>query len=129
MHKFSLCLALLCSMLLAACETTAQTKLAPDAYQAALQATRNVQLVDVRTPDEYRSGYIAGAVNINFYDANFAQQLARLDKEKPVMVYCAVGGRSGKAAAKFTEMGFKNVTDLEGGMTAWKAKGKPTVKL
>ncbi len=128
MYKFSLCLALLCSLLLTACETVAQNKLAPDAYQAALQAAQNVQLVDVRTPDEYRSGYIAGAVNINSHDADFAQQLARLDKEKPLMVYCAVGGRSGKAAAKLTEMGFKNVIDLEGGMTAWKAKGKPVVK-
>ena len=128
MHKFSLCLALLCSLLFTACETEAQTKLAPDAYQAALQATQNVQLVDVRTPDEYRSGYIAGAVNINFNSADFAQQMARLDKEKPLMVYCAVGGRSGKAAAKLTQMGFKNVTDLEGGMNAWKAANKPVIK-
>lgn len=128
MHKFSLCLALLCSLLLTACETEAQTKLTPDAYQSALQATQNVQLVDVRTPDEYRSGHIAGAVNINYYDADFAQQITHLDKEKPVMVYCAVGGRSGKAAAKLTEMGFKNVTDLEGGMNAWKAANKPVAK-
>ena len=128
MHKFSLYLALLCSLLLTACETEAQTKLTPDAYQATLQATQNVQLVDVRTPDEYRSGHIDGAVNINYYDADFAQQITRLDKEKPLMVYCAVGGRSGKAAAKLTEMGFKNVTDLIGGMNAWKAASKPVVK-
>ena len=128
MHKFSLYLALLCSLLLTACETEAQTKLTPDAYQSALQATQNVQLVDVRTPDEYRSGHINGAVNINYYDADFAQQITRLDKEKPLMVYCAVGGRSGKAAAKLTEMGFKNVTDLIGGMNAWKAASKPVVK-
>ena len=128
MHKFLLSLSLLCSLLLHACGSQAQNKLTPDAFQAALQAAQNVQLVDVRTPEEYRSGYIAGAVNINFYDADFAQQIARLDKEKPLMVYCAVGGRSGKAAAKLTEMGFKNVTDLAGGMNAWKAAGKPTVK-
>ena len=128
MHKFLLSLSLLCSLLLHACGSQAQNKLTPDAFQAALQAAQNVQLVDVRTPEEYRSGYIAGAVNINFHDADFAQQIARLDKAKPLMVYCAVGGRSGKAAAKLSEMGFKNVTDLAGGMNAWKAAGKPTVK-
>ena len=128
MYRFLLSLALFGSLLLHACDSQAQNKLAPDAFQAALQAAQNVQLVDVRTPEEYRSGYIAGAVNINFYDADFAQQIARLDKEKPLMVYCAVGGRSGKAAAKLTEMGFKNVTDLAGGMNAWKAASKPTVK-
>jgi rhodanese-related sulfurtransferase len=125
MHKFSLCLALFCCLLLHACESEAQTKLAPDAYQAALQAAQNVQLVDVRTPDEFRSGHLAGAMNINFHDTDFAQQMARLDKEKPLMVYCAVGGRSGKAAAQLTQMGFKNVTDLQGGFNAWKAQGKP----
>lgn len=128
MQKFALSLTLLCCLLLHACGTQAQSKLSPDAYQTALQATQNVQLVDVRTPDEYRSGHIAAAVNINYYDADFAQQIARLDKEKPLMVYCAVGGRSGKAAAQLSQMGFKNVTDLEGGMTAWKAANKPVVK-
>jgi len=128
MQKFFLSLALFCCLLLHACESEAQTKLSPDAYQAALQATQNVQLVDVRTPDEFRSGHLAGAVNINFYDTDFAQQMARLDKEKPLMVYCAVGGRSGKAAAQLTQMGFKNVSDLQGGFNAWKAQGKPVVQ-
>lgn len=109
-------------------ETTAQQAaqsavLAPDDFEAkALKA--NVQLVDVRTPDEYKAGHISNAKNINFYDADFKAQMDKLDKSKPIAVYCGVGGRSGKASTVLTQLGFKTIYDLQGGMTAWKAKGK-----
>lgn len=103
----------------------AQTKLDADAFEKKIKE-KNVQLVDVRTPAEVSSGKIKGAAVMNFNDANFKTQIAKLDKNKPIALYCAAGGRSGKAATLLTQMGFKQVYDLAGGMSAWAAKRKPT---
>ncbi|MFC2176449.1 rhodanese-like domain-containing protein [Bacteroidota bacterium] len=84
------------------------------------------QILDVRTPEEWSQGIIEGAVMMNFYDNDFDDQLAKLDKEKPVAVYCKSGGRSGNAMSKMNTMGFKEVYNLNGGMGAWKGAGKPT---
>jgi len=80
------------------------------------------QLVDVRTPDEYNGGKIDDAQNIDFYEADFKTQIAKLDKSKPVFVYCHSGGRSGKAAKMMKGMGFKEVYDLKGGYSGWPYK-------
>jgi len=106
----------------------AQNKLTPDAFEALLKRDTTIQLVDVRTPDEFQSGYLAGAQNLNIQNADFVQKISQMDKSRPVLVYCAVGGRSVKAASQFSGLGFLNVYDLKGGMTAWKAAGKPVEK-
>jgi len=80
----------------------------------------DIQVVDVRTPEEYSIGVIGEAQNINIYDDNFEAQLKKLDVSKTTLVYCAKGGRSAKAAAKMKELGFKEVYDLDGGYGAWK---------
>lgn len=87
-----------------------------------------VQLVDVRTPEEFNQGHIENAVNIDFMADDFDVKVGSLDKEKPVMVYCKSGGRSAKASARLKELGFKTITDLEGGFTEWTNEEKPTVK-
>lgn len=86
------------------------------------------QLLDVRTPAEWNEGIIEGATMMNFYDSDFKQQLEKLDKEKPVAVYCKSGGRSGQAMGMMQEMGFKEVYNLNGGIGAWNNAGEPTVK-
>ena len=91
-------------------------------------AEPEVQLVDVRTPEEFNEGHIENAVNINFMSDDFDANVANLDKEKTVMVYCKAGGRSAKAAARLKELGFKAITDLEGGISNWTSENKPTVK-
>lgn len=88
----------------------------------------SAQIVDVRTPQEWNEGIMEGAVMANFYDSDFKQQLEELDKEKPVAVYCKVGGRSGQAMSMMKDMGFKEIYNLKGGMDAWKGANKPTVK-
>ena len=55
---------------------------------------KDVQLIDVRTPNEYSSGFIANAENINFKSKNFLSQISKLDKSKPLLLYCSAGGRS-----------------------------------
>jgi rhodanese-related sulfurtransferase len=88
----------------------------------------NIQLIDVRTSEEFSEGHIENAVNIDVTADDFDAKVASLDKEKPVMVYCKSGGRSAKASARLKELGFKTITDLEGGITNWKSENKPTVK-
>ncbi|MGY3792803.1 rhodanese-like domain-containing protein [Aquimarina sp. 433] len=87
-----------------------------------------VQLVDVRTPQEYADGHIEGAINIDFTDENFETLLSEVDKTKPVAVYCGRGGRSGKCSAYMKKAGFTKIYDLDGGITEWKYKGKPVTK-
>lgn len=84
-----------------------------------------VQLVDVRTPEEFKEQHIDNATNINWNDADFEQQVSNLDKSKPVYVYCKSGGRSAKATAKLSEMGFTNVYELDGGILSWNEAKMP----
>jgi len=86
------------------------------------------QLLDVRTPDEWSEGIIEGATMANIYEDDFDANLAKLDKEKPVAVYCKSGGRSGQAMAKMNQLGFKEVYNLKGGIGAWNGADKLTVK-
>ena len=79
-----------------------------------------VQLVDVRTSREYKGGHIKNAVNIDFFKtANFMKSFEKLDKEKPIYLYCRSGARSQKAARKLIDMGFSKIYDLKGGYMRW----------
>ena len=84
-----------------------------------LLSVSGVQIVDVRTPKEVASGKIEGAINVNFYDSDFEDKMSTFVKDKPVMVYCKAGGRSGKTAAMLKDLGFLEVYDLEGGYSNW----------
>ncbi len=84
-------------------------------------------VLDVRTPDEFSEGHLAGAIQIDFYDDDFADQLAGLDRSVPYLVYCRSAGRSGKAVETMAAMGFGDLYDMDGGMLAWSAEGRPTV--
>jgi rhodanese-related sulfurtransferase len=75
-------------------------------------------LVDVRTPEEYTDGHIGSALNINWFDEDFAKQFDAIDKEETIYVYCKKGGRSSKAAQLLDSLGYKKVIDLEGGYDA-----------
>ena len=80
-------------------------------------------ILDVRTAQEVAGGTLPGAVNIDFFAPDFDRQVGRLDKTKPVFVYCAVGGRSSKAAQQLQQAGVKTVYNLSGGMQAWQQAG------
>ncbi len=82
---------------------------------------KNGTLLDVRTPEEFQKGHLERAVNINWYDTDFAEQVKSLDKDKPIYVYCKLGGRSEAASKVLDSLGFKNVVDLTGGYDAFKA--------
>lgn len=97
-------------------------------FEQKLASMQDVQLIDVRTPEEFQSGYIKGAININYQGNNFAEEVAKLDKSKPVFVYCRSGGRSGNSAAFMADQGFKEIYDLDGGISNWSFEKKPVEK-
>lgn len=95
---------------------------------AALLKKGDMQLLDVRTPEEYAQGHIAGASNINVFDPEFAREAKEsLQKSRPVAVYCRSGKRSADAARILSSEGFK-VTNLEGGILAWIKADEPVEK-
>ena len=102
-----------------------------DRVDAAAFQTRmkeaDAQLVDVRTADEFTEGHIAGAVNNDWLEDGFLDRAKILDKSKPVLLYCAAGGRSEDAVAAMKKAGYTNVVDLAGGFNGWKRSTLPVV--
>ena len=84
-----------------------------------LNSVEDIQLIDVRTIEEYNSGYIGGALNIDFYKFSFIDSINVLDKSKTTVVYCKSGNRSSKSALMMKSLGFKNVYNLKEGMNGW----------
>ena len=77
-------------------------------------------IIDVRTDDEFSTGYISGAVNIDFYMGNeFISKIEKLDKSKSYFIYCKSGARSGQTCELMKQKGFKKVYNLEGGILGW----------
>ncbi len=83
-------------------------------------------IIDVRTPEEVASGYIANAINIDFHSPAFYEKISKLDKNKTYLIYCQSGNRSGKALDIMAELNFREVYNILGGILAWKAEGLPT---
>lgn len=95
-----------------------------------LRQEKEAVVIDVRTPAEYESGHVPGAINLPLNSDDFdakAKKLAQ-DKDKKHLVYCAIGGRSAKATARMAELGVKEVYNFSGSMKAWNAAEKPVVK-
>ena len=86
-----------------------------------------VIIVDVRTPEEFASGHIEGALNIDFNSGNFANEITRLNPSETYAVYCRSGSRSGQAASIMHKAGFHDVSNLNGGVIDWTNDGLPLV--
>jgi rhodanese-related sulfurtransferase len=98
----------------------------PEEAQALIDAG-GVTVLDVRTPEEFAAGHLAGAENIDFYAADFAERIDALDPGEPYVVYCRSGNRSGQASVLMADKDFASVTDVDGGIVAWETAGLPTV--
>lgn len=81
---------------------------------------KNIQLIDVRTPREFVDGHIANARNFDYFNqSRFKEEIEKLDKTKPVYLYCRSGNRSQKAAKMLVDSGFEKIYDLKGGFMLW----------
>lgn len=98
--------------------------IAPKQFSEAMAKDKG-QLIDVRTPKEYKAGHIDGATNIHLYDQDFNERINKLDKKKTVYVYCKAGGRSAEAVESLKLNGFQHIVELEGGTDAWAEAGQP----
>ena len=79
----------------------------------------NAVLVDVRTNDEYSSGYIENSLNIDYLSDDFSENVEKLDKNIPIVLYCRSGKRSSLSANKLSKLGFKEIYNLQGGILDW----------
>jgi len=88
----------------------------------------NIQLIDIRTPNEFSKGYIKNAKNINLYNRNFLKEINKLDKNKEIYIYCLSGSRTRSVSKKLEDMGFIKVYDLKGGILNWKKNNLEIIK-
>ena len=93
-----------------------------------LLSQTNLVILDIRTPEEFKSFHIAGATNIDFHGSDFEQRINSLDKSKNYLVHCASGGRSSRSLQIFQKHDFQSIYHLDGGINAWKNAGLPVEK-
>jgi rhodanese-related sulfurtransferase len=100
------------------------TTVSPKEFQTLLQEG-SYQLLDVRTAEEFKGGFIKGALQADWLNSKeFADRTSHLDKAKPVYIYCASGVRSADAAKVLRKKGYQ-VTEMSGGLNAWKKQSLP----
>jgi rhodanese-related sulfurtransferase len=83
----------------------------------------DAQLIDVSTPEEFNNSHLSNFQNIDYLSPNFDVEIEKLDKSKPVMVYCKTGNLSKKCVEKMKEKGFVKVYDFDSDVAKWKFKG------
>jgi rhodanese-related sulfurtransferase len=106
-------------------QPTTITKMKPDEFEKAITGN-NMQVLDVRTATEFNTGHIKSSLQADWTkQEQFLDRIQYVDKDRPVYVYCLVGGRSAAAADWMRTNGFKQVLELAGGINAWKAAAKP----
>ena len=105
--------------------------LEPKTFSEKIIATPNAQIIDVRTPQEFTGSHLDNALNIDWFSDTFEANVQKLDKTKPVFVYCKTNNRSIEAAEKLEEFGFKTIYNMSGGLLKWDAEGltKPTDRI
>lgn len=128
-RKGVLLIALAATIAVAGCSASGATleTVSPEAAAEVIANTPDVVVLDIRTPEEFAEGFIEGASNIDFYRSDFAGQLDMLDKDAPYVVYCRSDNRSGDAMDVFADLGFTNVTEIDGGIVNWYESGLPIV--
>lgn len=89
---------------------------------------KGVSLVDIRTAGEHAAGHLKGSTLIDWYGSDFKEKVSKLDKNQPIYIYCASGGRSTAAKDVLSKLGFKEVHQMTGGIGAWKSSGFPIEK-
>ena len=104
---------------------TSNTNLNATEFAEKIKELPSAPILDVRTPDEFSKGHLQNAFNYNWNGNDFEKQISKLDKSKPVFVYCLSGGRSSSAANQMRSEGFSQVYELSGGIMKWRAANLP----
>jgi len=117
-------------LVVAACSSSSDTAtidlVSPaEAAQVVEDDPAGLVVLDIRTPEEFNDVRLAGAINVDYYDADFADQLDALDKNDPYVMYCRSGNRSSDAIKTMKELGFVEVYEIDGGIVNWYDSGFP----
>lgn len=114
---------LLLSLILYNC--TQDSKINANKFNTGINSA-NINLIDVRTYDEFALGHIPNSINIDFNNFDeFKENIDLIDKNKATYIYCLSGGRSSKAYAYLSEKGFTNLYELDGGIMSWRKNSFP----
>jgi len=97
-------------------------------FEEQMEKNKNAIILDVRTPEEFSEGHIAGAINKDYFNENFQNELDKLDKGRTYLIYCKSGMRQEKTGARMKEIGFEKIYLLDGGITGWQENNKPIEK-
>ena len=120
MHRFIVVLLMITACVSSPKKQTQMNELAPDAWAELQEQTLESVILDVRTEEEFESGYIKGALNMDIRGgADFLASIESLDKSKSYFVYCRSGARSGQSCQLMSQMGFSALYNLDGGVLAW----------
>jgi rhodanese-related sulfurtransferase len=115
------------SLFFVACHSNAQN-IDANVFEQKLNAG-GAQVLDVRTAGEFIGGHLKNVLQADWTDREqFVERTKHLDKNKTLLIYCASGIRSAQAAAFLKQEGFREVINLQGGIAAWNAAGKPVVR-
>lgn len=101
-----------------------KTDLSAQEFSDKIKQNPDAIILDVRTPREFEDGHIANAVNMDI-NGNFESDISKLDKSKPILVYCLSGARSSSAVEILKNQGFKNIFHLDRGMMSWRSANLP----
>lgn len=93
--------------------------LPPVAFAAAIQECEDMVLLDCRTPSEFESGHLPGAINFNYLTQDFVGQMEQLDPSKTYFIYCRSERRSLRTCVLLKNGGFKKIYHLDGGLNEW----------
>ena len=124
-------LAIALTLSVAACDTATTTEsgvrlITADAGASIQEAPpSDMVILDVRTPEEFSEGHLAGAILVDFYEADFADRIAELDPDVPYLLYCRSGNRSGETSKMMEDLGFTDVAEIDGGIVSWIDSGLP----
>lgn len=100
----------------------ASASVEPALFAQKLEMEAERQLIDVRTLQEFQAGHLDGAINLDFYQNDFATQIAELDRTKQYAIYCRTGNRTGETRKLMEQLGFTDVIELQGGIVAWETE-------
>jgi len=114
----------------AACSATDERALEPRVAYELIERNsgKNFLILDVRTAEEFRRGFVDGAVFMDYYATDFRERFAALDRDLTILTYCHVGSRSSEVLALADSLGFRQVYDLRGGILAWVKAGLPLAR-
>ena len=116
------------AVLLTGCSSDSEAVTDVDVAAAAQLVDGDAIILDVRSPQEFAAGHLPEAINIDVESADFADRVAGLDESAEMLVYCQTGNRSGVATDEMADLGFTDMSDLQGGIEAWVAAGEEVVR-